>query len=168
MTQGLQYVAVPGEQNSLSIHCDADWGTDPEDRCSRTGVVRRLGGNVVSWTSRKKTTPAVSNCEAEYAALFEAGRDAVWIRGLLCEVGQCPDKVPTLIYHDNQGSISWAEGGLRKVKQVELKYHFMQHLIQSGQAKVTYVPSEDNCADGLTKALAGSQFKKMRQGLCVV
>jgi hypothetical protein len=52
MTQGLQYEEVPGEQNLLSIHCDADWGTDPEDRRSRTGVVCRLGGNVVSWTSR--------------------------------------------------------------------------------------------------------------------
>jgi hypothetical protein len=73
MTQGLHYDAVPGEQNLLSIHCDADWGTDPEDRRSRTGVVCSLGGNVVSWTSRMQTTPAVSSCEAEYAALFEAG-----------------------------------------------------------------------------------------------
>jgi hypothetical protein len=168
LTQGLQYTAVPGERSSLSIHCDADWGTDPEDRRSRTGVVCHLGGNVVSWTSRKQITPAVSSCEAEYAALFEAGRDAVWIRSLLCEVGQCPGKEPTLVYHDNQGSISWAEGGLRKVKHVELKYHFTQHLIQSGQVKVRYVPSEDNAADGLTKALAGAQFKKMCQGLCVV
>jgi ribosomal protein S24E len=71
--------------------------------------------NVVSWTSRKQNTPAVSSCEAEYAALLKAGRDAVWIRGLYCEVGQCPGKVPTLIYDDNQGSISLAEGGLRKV-----------------------------------------------------
>jgi hypothetical protein len=69
---------------------------------------------------------------------------------------------------NSQGSISWDEGGLRKVKHVELKYHFMQHHIRSGQSKVTYVPSEDNCADGLTKTLAGSQFKKMRQELCVV
>jgi hypothetical protein len=60
--------------------------------------------------------------------------EAVWIRGLLCEVGQRPGKEPTLIYHDNQGSISWAEGGLHKAKHVELKYHFTQHLIQSGQA----------------------------------
>jgi hypothetical protein len=75
--------------------------------------------------------------------------------------------VPTLICHDNQGSIWWAEGGLRKVKHVELKIHFMQHLIQSEQAKVPYVPLEDNCANGLMKALAGSQFKKMCQGfLC--
>jgi hypothetical protein len=72
------------------------------------------------------------------------------------------------VYHDNQGSISWAEGGLRKVKHVELKYYFTQHRIQSGQAKVRYVPSEGNAADGLTKALAGAQFKKMCQGLCVV
>jgi hypothetical protein len=116
MTQGLRYEPVPGKQNSLSIHCDADWGAYPEDRRSRTGVVCRLGGNVISWTSRKKTTPAVSSCEAGYSTLFEAGRDTVWIRSLLCEVGQCPGKVPIQIYHDNQGSISWAEGGLRKVK----------------------------------------------------
>jgi hypothetical protein len=93
----------------------------------------------VSWTSRKQTTPAFSSCEAEYAALFEAGRDAVWIRGLLREIGQSPGKEPTLVYHVNQGSISWAEGGLRKVKHVELKYHFLQHLIQSEQVKVRYV-----------------------------
>jgi hypothetical protein len=118
-----------------------------------------------SYLGRRVSRPSQSSYEA---ALFEAGRDAVWIRGLLCEVGQSPGKVPTLIYHDNQGSISWAEGGLRKVKHAELKYHFTQHLFQSGQAKMTYVPSEDNRADGLTKALAGSQFKKMCQELCVV
>jgi hypothetical protein len=71
----------------------------------------------------------------------------VWIQSFLCEVEQCPGKVHTLIYLDNQGSISWAEGGLRIVKHVELKYHFTQHLIQSGQVKVTYVPSEENSAD---------------------
>jgi hypothetical protein len=76
--------------------------------------------------------------------------------------------VPTLIYQDNQGSISPAEDGLRNIKQVEPMYHYTKHLIQSGQAKVTYVLSEDNYADGLTKTLAGSQFKKMCQGLCVV
>jgi hypothetical protein len=114
--------------------------------------------------SREQTTPTVLSCEAEYTALLEAGRDSVWIRNLLCEVGQCPGKVPTLIYHDNQDSITWAEGGPRKVKHVEPKYHFTQHLIQKGQAKVTYVPSEDNCVDGLTKAMAGSQFKKLCQG----
>jgi hypothetical protein len=106
MTQGLQYEAVQGERNSLSIHCFAEWGTGSEDRRSRTEVVCRLGGNIVTWTSRKQTTPAVSICEAEYAALFVAGRDAVWIQSLLCEVGQCPGKALTLIYHDNQGSIS--------------------------------------------------------------
>jgi hypothetical protein len=158
MMQGRQYLAVPGERSSLFIHSNADWGTDPEDRRSRTSVVCRLGGNVVSWTSRKQTTPAVSSCEAEYAALLEAGRDAVWIRSLLCEVGQCPGREPTLVYYDNQDFISWAEGELRKVKHVELKYHFRQHLIQSGQVEMRYVPSEDNIADGLTKALAGAQF----------
>jgi hypothetical protein len=67
------------------------------------------------------------------------------------------------MYHDNQGSISWAENGLSKVKHVELKHHFTQHLIESGQSKATYVPPEDKFADGLTK-----DFKKICQGLSVV
>jgi hypothetical protein len=77
----------------------------------------------------------------------------VWIRSLLCGVGQCPGKVLILIYHDDQGSISWAEYRLRKVKHVEPKYHFTHYLIQGGQVKVTRVPSGDNCADDLCYAL---------------
>jgi hypothetical protein len=117
--------------------------------------------------SQATTSPSFLFSKAENAELFEAGRDAVWIRGLLCEVEHCPGKEPTLIYHENQDSISWTEGGQRKVNHIELKYLFTQHLIQSGQVKARYLPSEDNVAGCLTKALAGALFKKMRQGLRV-
>jgi hypothetical protein len=40
--------------------------------------------------------------------------------------------------HDNQGSIAWAEGGLRKVKHVELKYHYSQYLISTGQIEISF------------------------------
>lgn len=155
--QGLVY--TKSDNVKLSIYCDSDWATDPNDRHSRTGVLCLVGDCPVSWTSRKQTVPSVSSCEAEYIALFEAGRDAVWIRNLLCELGECPDAGPTTVLHDNQGSIAWAEGGMRRVKHVELKYHYTQHLIKTRQIRVEYVASEDNKADGLTKALVGLSFK---------
>jgi hypothetical protein len=128
ISKGLTY---NGDESSpaLTIYCDADWATDPEDRHGRSGVVCFLGRNLVSWSSRKQSTPSGSSCEAEYVLLFEAGRDAVWIRSLMCELGLFPGSKPTQILHDNQGSIAWAEGGLRNEKHVELKYHHSQYLI---------------------------------------
>jgi hypothetical protein len=67
--------------------------------------------------------------------------------------------------HDNQGSIAWAEGGLRKVKHVELKYNHSQYLISTGQIKINYVASALNAADCMTKALTGTFFQKFLQFL---
>jgi hypothetical protein len=64
-------LVVSGNNMRLTVFVDADWGTDPEDRCSRTGVVCKLGNTTVWWKSRKQVTVALSSCEAEYMALFE-------------------------------------------------------------------------------------------------
>jgi hypothetical protein len=125
----------------LKSYCNADWETDPEDRHSRSGVVCFLGKNLVSWSSRKKSATSVSSCEAEYVSMFEGGRDPVWIRSLLCELRLGPGTIPTQIMQENQGSIAWAEGGLRKVKHVKLKYHHSQYLISIGQFKISCVAS---------------------------
>jgi hypothetical protein len=79
----------------------------------------------------------------------------------------CPGTVPTDILHDNQGSIAWAQGGLRKVKHVELKYHHTQHLIESGQIRIAYVESAINAADVMTKALSGQSFKRALEMLSI-
>ena len=70
-TKGLVFRKTESAQ--LSIYCDSDWATDPNDRHSRTGVLCFVGDGAVSWTSRKQPVPSVSSCEAEYIALFEAG-----------------------------------------------------------------------------------------------
>jgi hypothetical protein len=74
---------------------------------------------------------------------------------LLCELDMCPGTVPTEVLHDNQGSIAWAQGGLRKVKHVELKYHHTQHLIESRQIRISNVEYAMNAANVMTKALSG-------------
>jgi hypothetical protein len=165
MNYGLSYSEG---HSALTVYCDADWGTDDDDRRSRTGIVTFVGNNLISWTSRRQTTTSVSSCEAEYAALFEAARETAWLRNLMCEIGECPGNVATTVFHDNQGSIAWAEGGMRRVKHVELKYHYTQDMIQREQIRIEYVPSADNKADGLTKALCGRKHQGMLHMLNVV
>ena len=165
--QGGIYGTTTSEFN-LRIYADADWATNSEDRLSRSGSVSQLGDSTIWWKSRKQTSIAASSCEAEYMALFESAKDAIWLRNLLCEFGFCPGPAPTTIFHDNQGSIVWAkEDSLRKVKHVALRYHFTHNLINAGQIELTYVESKANRADSLTKPLSGSQFSDSKKVLGV-
>jgi hypothetical protein len=141
---------------TLQVYADADWGTDPEDRHSRTGVVSEINGNTFWWKSRKQPSVALSSCEAEYMALFEGAKDTTWLRNLLCEFGYCQGVEATRVLHDNQGSISWSrDDNLRNVKHIDLRYKYTHKLIQAGQVDVKYVPSAENVADCLAKPFAG-------------
>jgi hypothetical protein len=72
------------------------------------------------------------------------------------------------ILHYNQGSIAWEEGGLRRVKHVDLKYHHSQDLISTGQIKISYVPSTLKTDDCMTKALTGTFFQKSMKFLNII
>ena len=51
-----------------------------------------------------------------------------------------------LIFHD-------------KSKHIEIKYHFIQDMVQKGALKLKYVPTEEQVADVLTKPLARVKFE---------
>lgn len=56
----------------LSITCDAEWGTDVDDRRSTSGIVCLPRRNVVSRKSKKQLSIAISSSEAAYIASYEA------------------------------------------------------------------------------------------------
>jgi hypothetical protein len=146
-----------------TMYADADWATDPNERYSRTSIACQLGANTVWWKSRKKNSIAVSSCEAEYMELFEGSKDIVWLRNLLCEFRIRQGQIPTTMYHDKQGSIVWAnESNIRKVKHIDLRYHFTNMLITARQFNVKYIESANNLADVFTKSLVGAAFERAK------
>lgn len=69
---------------------DADWASDTIDRRSYTGFCFLKSGSAISWESKKQRTVALSSCEAEYMALSEAGREAIYLQNLERElIGSC-------------------------------------------------------------------------------
>lgn len=95
-------LVLGGSDITLSGHSDSDWAENLDDRRSTTGFLFRLGGNLVSWQSRRQPTVALSSTEAEYMALSDASWDAIWWRSLLRDFGYSPDV--TILSYDNKGS----------------------------------------------------------------
>ena len=59
----------PSSSLELYAFCDADWGSDHDDKHSTTSFGIYLGSNLVSWMSKKQASVSRSSTEAEYHSL---------------------------------------------------------------------------------------------------
>ena len=85
-TLGLK-LQLGGAHATLHGFCDADWAGDEADRRSTTSYVFRLGVGAISWNSKRQPTIALSTTEAEYMAMSQCTKEAIWLRQLLADVG---------------------------------------------------------------------------------
>ncbi|XP_067132609.1 uncharacterized protein [Centruroides vittatus] len=143
--------------------CDADYASDEDDRKSYSGYCFKIGNNLVSWSSCKQTTVSLSTCEAEYVAITEASKEAIWLKSLLREVlsGELKTET-TCIFSDNQAAICLAngEGSHKRAKHIDIKLHFVKDLVSEGKIKLKHISTENMPADVLTKALGPNKHKK--------
>jgi hypothetical protein len=136
-----------------AIYADANYGQERERR-SRSGHVFMILGSPVFWFSKKQPVIAMSSTEAEYYALSEAVKEAIWMNQIMTELGVNMVK-PTTINQDNMSTIAIATNPVnhRNVKHIEVRYHFLRDHIGKGNIKLAYCPTENMVADILTKAL---------------
>ena len=115
-----------------------------------------LNGGAFSWKSFKQATTADSTTEAEYIAAAEAAKEAVWIRSFLIGLDATPRASdPISLLCDNTGAIALAEEPRfhNKSKHILRKFHLIREIIDRGDVEISYIPTDDNMADPLTKAL---------------
>jgi len=77
------------------------------------------GGTAISWKSTKQTLTSTSSNHAELIALYEAGRECVWLRTMISHIqGACKMRTvtenPTLIFEDNSACITQVSKGYIK------------------------------------------------------
>lgn len=139
----------------LTGYSDADWGQSLVDRRSVSGYTFKIGSGIVTWSSKKQPTVALSSMEAEYIALAHATKEAIWLRSLLTDHGFHLTG-PTTVHCDNQAAISFAHDNQfhARSKHIDIRHHFVRECIDFGYITVNYCASKSNCADLLTKGLA--------------
>lgn len=153
-------------QVDVCAFADADWANDRGDRRSISGWVAKLNGDPVSWSSKKQRVVALSTCEAELYAESAAIQEVLWLRGLMEELG-LHTLTGSTVFGDNQSAIAISENGVKgeRTKHVDVKYHFVTEAVERGVITLRWVPTQQQQADILTKALAAPVFVHLRQQL---
>jgi hypothetical protein len=149
-------------------YCDADWAGDREDRRSTTGYCTFVGGNLVTWKSKKQKVVACSSAEAEYRAMRRLTTELMWLKMLLKDLGR-EITTPITMHCDNQAAIHIASNSVfhERTKHIEVDCHKVREQMQLGVILPCYTRSSDQLADIFTKAanLKTCEFVHEKLGL---
>lgn len=148
------------DNSSIVGFADADWGSDRLDRKSFSGYVFKFCGGSISWKSCKQRTVALSTTEAEYMALSDATKEAIYLRNLLFELTGRLDCIE--IYNDNQSAQKLANNPIfhDRSKHIDIRYHFLRDAVLENKISLKYLSTEEMVADILTKPLQNVKNKK--------
>ncbi|XP_062701949.1 uncharacterized protein LOC134285364 [Aedes albopictus] len=137
-----------------------------DDRKSITGYLFTAQGGAISWSSKRQQTVALSTCESEYMALSAAVQEALWWKRLR---GLFEDEVKLEIHCDNQSAIAVAKNGgyHPRTKHIDIRHHFIRDALEKGDIAVSYVSTDHQTADGLTKPLPAAKLVPCRQAMGV-
>ena len=145
---------------------DADYAGDIDTCRSTSGYVFTMAGGPVSWSSKRQATVALSTTEAEYMSLMHAAQQVLWMYSFMSEVG-LTRKFPAILHGDNASSIALTLNtkGHTRAKHIDIRHHYIRERVSNGKIKIVHVPSEDNLADILTKALQRVSHQKLVRAL---
>ena len=110
---------------SVKVYTDSNYVGDLDKWRSTSGYVFMLAGGAVSWRSRLQNCITQSTTEAEYVAIMEACKEAIWLGRLVADLGI---KIEMLELHcDSQSAIQLVKNPVfhAKTKHIDVKYHFI-------------------------------------------
>nr|GEU94231.1 hypothetical protein [Tanacetum cinerariifolium] len=128
--------------------------------CARTsGSLKFLGDRLISWSSKRQKSAAISSTKAEYITLSGCCAQILWMRSQLTDYGLGFNKIP--LYYDNKSVIALCCNNVQhsRSKHIDIRYHFIKEQVENGMIELYFVNTEYQLADLFTKALGKDRIE---------
>ncbi|CAA0823294.1 cysteine-rich RLK (RECEPTOR-like protein kinase) 8 [Striga hermonthica] len=144
-------------------YTDSDMAGDVDSRKSISGFLMTFAGGAVSWQSKLQKCVALSTTEAEYIAITEGCKEALWMRRFLEELGLHQEKY--VVFSDSQSAIHLSKNSSfhSRSKHIEVRYHWIRNVLESKQLHLAKVHTSENGADMMTKTLPKEKLEVCRR-----
>ncbi|GJY12677.1 hypothetical protein Tco_0381986 [Tanacetum coccineum] len=131
VNRGLWY--LKDSSIALTAFADADYAGCQDTRRSTSSSMQFLGDRLVSWSSKRQKSAAISSTKAEYIAMSGCCAQILWMRSQLTDYGLGFNKIPI--------------------------FHFIKEHVENGVIELYFVNTEYQLADIFTKALARERIE---------
>nr|GEX16412.1 hypothetical protein [Tanacetum cinerariifolium]GEX16424.1 hypothetical protein [Tanacetum cinerariifolium] len=152
-------LGIPNNCMALTAYADADHADCQDSKRSTSGSAQFLRDRLVSWSSKKQISTAISTIEAEYIAMSRCCAQILWIRSRLKDFGFGFNKIP--LYRDNKSAITLCCNNVQhsRSKYIDIRHHFIREQVENRVVELYFVATEYQLADILTKALPREPFE---------
>ena len=135
---------------------------------STTRICQFIGRSLVSWSSKKQNSVALSTGEAEYVAAGACYAQLLWMKQTLKDFGCELTKIPLLC--DNKSDIKLANNLVNhsQTKHIDIWHHFLRDHEAKGDIAIHHMSTEKQLADIFTKPLDESRFCDLRTELNII
>jgi len=112
----------------------------------------------MSWRSILQSAIALSTTEAEYMAMTEVMKKAIWFQGLLDDLVIEQDLLK--INCDSMSAIYLTQNQVyhARTKHIDVRFHFVREILDECDIKLLKLHIKENPADMLTKVFSGVKF----------
>jgi hypothetical protein len=157
-----------GSTFDLLVYSDSDYAGCKVDRKSTSGTCQFLGRSLVSWSSKKQNSVALSTAEAEYVAAGACCAQLLWMKQTLKDYGCHFTHIPLLC--DNESAIKLANNPVShsRTKHIDIHHHFLRDHETKGDIILSHVSTDKQLADIFTKPLDESRFCSLRNELNIL
>ena len=106
------------------------WDAKLRERAHRARQL--LGRSLVSWSSKKQNSVALSTAEAEYILAGSCCAQLLWIKATLNDFGIKFKQVPLL--YDNESAVKLTNNPVQhsRIKHIDVRHHFIRDHQQKG------------------------------------
>jgi hypothetical protein len=138
------------------------------DRKSTSGTCQLLGRSLVSWSSKKQNSVAISTVETEYVSAGSCCVQVLWMKQTLLDYGVKFDCIPLLC--DNKSAVKISPNPVqhKRTKHIDILHHFLIDHVRKDVIVMEGVRTDDQLADIFTKPLDEIRFCKLRSELNII